>query len=105
MPIYPKCHLEISAEHYERHLERCSTQHKHGSLPLVSTSGGAMGATPYDSNLAPPISYPWWKYGLVVYPPRKLTVRQKWLVVLWYLLVSGPSGTIILAVVQLLVHP
>lgn len=45
-----------------------------------------MGATPYDPDLIPPAAYPWWKYGLLVWPPRRLTRRQKGLVVLYYLL-------------------
>jgi len=102
LPICPRCHLEISEEHYERHLQRCGTHHKHGPVPLVSTSGGTMGATPYAPYLSPPISYPWWKYGLLVWPPRRLTRRQKYLVVLWYFLLFGGIVTVYQLVLLLL---
>ena len=40
MPICPKCHKEISASHYERHLRRCGTSHKHvtGELYVPSAT-------------------------------------------------------------------
>ena len=96
MPICPKCHQEISEEHYERHLKRCGTHHRYGPIPLVSTSGGTMGATPYDPDLIPPIEYPWWKYGLVVWPPRRLTRRQKYYLALYYFFLLG-GVTVLLA--------
>jgi hypothetical protein len=94
MPVCPKCHSLISEEHYERHLERCGTHHKHGPIPLVSTSRGTMGATPYAPNLIPPIAYPWWKYGLQVWPPRRLTRKQKAYLLIYYLLLVGGATTV-----------
>ncbi|MDA4134378.1 MAG: hypothetical protein OK441_02270 [Thaumarchaeota archaeon] len=94
MPVCPKCHELISEEHWERHLSRCGVHHKHGPMPLFSTSGGTMGATPYDPDLIPPIAYPWWKYGLQVWPPRRLTTKQKGYLAIYYFLVFGGAVTI-----------
>lgn len=98
MPVCPKCHELISEEHWERHLSRCGVHHKHGPMPLFSTSGGTMGATPYDSDLMPPIAYPWWKYGLQVWPPRRLTRKQKVYLLIYYALAMGGIGTFIVFV-------
>jgi len=61
-----------------------------------------MGAAPYASYLYPPISYPWWKYGLVAWPPRRLNRRQKLMVILWYAFVSGAVSSLVTALVYLL---
>lgn len=61
-----------------------------------------MGATPYAPDMVPPIAYPWWKYGLVVFPPKRLTRQQKWLSLLWFLLVTGGATAAMLLVLSLL---
>jgi hypothetical protein len=61
-----------------------------------------MGATPHAPNMVPPAAFPWWKYGLLVYPPRRLTRRQKMYVVLYYLLLIASSGALVAFMVQLL---
>lgn len=61
-----------------------------------------MGATPYAPELIPPIEYPWWKYGLVVWPPRKLTTRQKILVALYYVILFGCISSVALLLVTYL---
>jgi hypothetical protein len=60
-----------------------------------------MGATPYAPNLIPPIAYPWWKYGLQVWPPRPLTRRQKAYLVLYYFLLMGGSASLVVFLLSL----
>lgn len=60
-----------------------------------------MGATPYAPNLIPPIAYPWWKYGLAVWPPRRLTRKQKVYLVIYYLLAAGGAATVIAVILSL----
>lgn len=38
MPVCPKCHKLISESHYERHLKRCGTTHKHEPQSLYVPS-------------------------------------------------------------------
>jgi len=54
-----------------------------------------MGATPYAPNLIPPIAYPWWKYGLAVWPPRRLTRKQKAYLAIYYFLMVGGIATVV----------
>jgi hypothetical protein len=41
VPICPKCQKMISESHYERHLRRCGTSHKHGPQSLYVPSATA----------------------------------------------------------------
>jgi len=46
MPICPKCHKLISESHYERHLRRCGTTHKHEPQSLYVPSATAQVESP-----------------------------------------------------------
>jgi hypothetical protein len=46
MPICPKCHKLISANHYERHLRRCGTSHHHQPQSLYVPSATAQIESP-----------------------------------------------------------
>jgi len=89
MPVCPKCGHYISEEHWERHLRRCGEHHKHEPAPLVSTTGGVLGAAPYASEVSPPSAYPWWKFGRIVWPPHRMKRSQKLLLLLYLVLSLG----------------
>jgi nitrate reductase NapE component len=38
VPVCPKCHKLVSESHYERHLRRCGTSHKHETQALYVPS-------------------------------------------------------------------
>lgn len=46
MPVCPKCHKLISESHFERHLKRCGTTHKHRPQSLYVPSGTAQIESP-----------------------------------------------------------
>jgi hypothetical protein len=89
MPVCPKCGEFISEHRWERHLSRCGEHHKHGPAPLVSTTGGVMGASPYAPEVEPPAAYPWWEFGRVVWPPHKMRRNQKLLLLFYAILALG----------------
>jgi hypothetical protein len=46
MPICPKCHKLISESHYQRHLKRCGTSHRHVTQSLYVPSATAQIESP-----------------------------------------------------------
>lgn len=68
MPVCPKCHKLISDRHYERHIKRCGTSHKHMAQSLYVPSATAQIESP--------------NRGITYGPPSKSWARKsKWL--LW----------------------
>ena len=59
MPLCPKCHQHISESHYERHLKRCGTTHKHPAQSLYVPSATAQIESPNRGITYGPPSRSW----------------------------------------------
>jgi len=84
MPVCPKCHKLISESHYDRHLNRCGTVHKHPAQSLYVQS-----ATPAIEGL---------NRGVTYGPPSRLWDRSKmkWILVgLLVVVVAAILGVIV----------
>lgn len=68
LPICPKCQKFISESHYERHLRRCGTEHRHEPQSLYVPSATAQVESPNRGiTYGPPDEHPvginWKKVG------------------------------------------
>jgi hypothetical protein len=59
VPVCPKCHKFISESHYERHLKRCGTTHKHETQELYVPSATAQIESPNRGITYGPSSRSW----------------------------------------------
>lgn len=63
MPVCPKCRTLISDSHYERHLKRCGTTHKHVAQSLHVPSFVAEIEGPHRGITYGPPSRSWQRHG------------------------------------------
>ena len=84
----PKCHKNISEKHFQRHLRRCGTSHKHS-----------------PGELYVPSATPAWERpdrGILVSAPSD---KPKWAIYIIYVILFAIVASILLVLVQGIVYP
>jgi hypothetical protein len=88
LALCPKCHKNISANRFQRHLRRCGTSHKH-----------------YPGEIHVPSATPAWERpdrGILVSAPGD---KPKWAIYLTYVILIALVGSVLLLLVQAVVAP